>query len=125
MTEETAGQFLERFNAKLNYPDKTTLQATIHIIWMTGACERLANIGILHNLSFTQINGYEEWGNIDRLRFELLPPRALSFALVPFTKAAAVEELREELARAIACYYDDSSRMQLSIKSFERMFRRN
>lgn len=122
MTERTPEEFAVHLRKLLNRSTDVETHAMIVTIWLVGVTQRLANLGVISGGEMKEIVGMDQWPEIDKLRYMLIPPKVLGHCLVSFTKAAAIEPLQQELAELIAMYYTETGREEITTKSLDRIF---
>lgn len=122
MTERTPEEFATHLRRLLNHSTDVETHAMIITIWLVGVTQRLANLGVIRGGEMKEIAGMDQWPEIDKLRYMLIPPRVLGHCLVSFTKAAAIGPLQERLAELIAMYYTETGREEITTKSLDRIF---
>jgi hypothetical protein len=122
MTDKTPEELSKNLKKRFGYSRDNQTQAMIIMIWLVGVMQRLAGLGVISGGEMKEIDGIDQWDAIDQYRYRLIPPNILGGCLEGFTTIAAVEELREELARIIALYYTDKGRQEIISKSLNRIF---
>lgn len=120
--ERTPEQFAKYLRERFNRPTDAETHAIIITVWLIGVTQRLACLGAVSGGEMKEMDGLDQWDEIDRHRFTLIPPRVLGRCLVSFVEAAAQEELQEGLARLIAMYYTETGRQEIATYSFNRLF---
>ena len=122
MTDKTPEELSKNLKRRFGYSRDNQTQAMIIMIWLVGVMQRLAGLGVISGGEMKEIDGLDQWDAIDQCRYKLIPPNMLGGCLEGFTRTAAVEELRDELARIIALYYTDKGRQEIISKSLNRIF---
>lgn len=122
MTDGTAEQLAISLRKRFNHSTDAETHAVIITIWLVGVMQQLISLGVVSGGEMKEIDGIDQWAEIDRHRYRLIPPNVLGHCLIGFTKAAAAEHLREKLAELIATYYTDMGRQEIAAISLNRIF---
>ena len=122
MTSETPEQLVARLRERFNDRTDTQIQALIATIWLAGSTERLACLGVVSGGEINKMDGMDQWAEIDRHRYRLIPPNTLNHCLAAFVKVAAIERLRTQLSEVLTMYYTDSGRHGIASVAFDRIF---
>lgn len=122
MTSETPEQLIAHLRERFNNLSNTEIQALIITIWLAGSTQQLACLGVISGGKIKEMDGMDQWAEIDKHRYRLIPPNLLGHCLISFTEIAAVKELRAQLSEVLAMYYTDAGRQEIAAKSFDRIF---
>ena len=122
MTSETPEQVVAHFQERFGPPTYVELHAVIVLIWLAGATQQLACLGVIGGGKMREVEGLDKWADIDRHRYRLIPPNLLGHCRIGFAEAAATEDLRKGLAELITMYYTDTGRQEIATKAFDRIF---
>ena len=121
MNTETAEQLAQRLKAKLRCDSWEEVLSCITAIWICGACDRLARLGVFEGVEITLPEGIEEWQNIDNLRHEPISSRLLGAGIAHFTEGAE-EEMRREVAEVYGLHFLDAPRKRIIRASLESLY---
>lgn len=121
MTERTPEDFARYLERRFHRQDLVETYAIVIAIWLVGVVQRLTHLGVISGGEMKEIDGLDEWAEIDEHRYTIIPPKVLGRCLASFVKAAAIEKLQEELAQVIAMYYTDVGRREITAKSLDRI----
>lgn len=121
MSEKTAKELAQRLRTELNKSDDTDLLGAICVIWLCGVLRQFVQLGITGGGQMVDPPGAEYWEEIDCHRFHLLPPLELGYAIGAFVETVATEEIRSQLAEAMAVYYTESGRSQVIKSGLDRL----
>lgn len=121
MSEKTAKELAQRLRTELNKSDDTDLLGAICVIWLCGVLRQFVQLGIIGGGQMVDPPGSKYWEEIDCHRFHLLPPLELGYAIGTFVQTVATEEIRSQLAEAMAVYYTESGRSQVIKSGLDRL----
>ena len=122
MTSETPEQLVDRLRKRFTGLPDNDLQALIIAIWLAGTMQQLACLGVIGGGKMKEMDGLDQWAEIDKHRYRLIPPNLLGHCLITFTEVAAIEELRPQPSELLAMYYTDTGRREITAKSLNRIF---
>jgi hypothetical protein len=121
MTSETPEQLVTHLRERFSNRTDVEMQALIVTIWLVGTTQQLARLGIISGGKMKEMDGLDQWSEIDKYRYRLIPPNLLGHCLTSFTKLAATEEIRVGLTRLLGMYYTDAGRQQIIAESLNRI----
>ena len=122
MTSETPEQLIAHLRKRFANSSGTEMQALIVAIWLAGATEQLACLGVIGGGKMKEMDGMDQWAEIDKHRYRLIPPNLLGYCLISFAKVVATEELRAQVSGLIAMYYTDAGRQEIAAKALDRIY---
>ncbi len=122
MTSETPEQLIAHMRERFANLSSTEMQALIVTIWLAGATQQLACLGVIGGGKMKEMDGMDQWAEIDKHRYRLIPPNLLGHCLISFTQVAAVKELRTQLSEVLAMYYTDAGRQEIAARAFDRTY---
>ncbi len=122
MADGTAEQLAKSLQKRFNHSTDAETHATIITIWLAGVMQRLISLGVISGGKMKEVDGIDQWDEIDKHRYRLIPPNVLGYCLTGFVKVAAVKHLQEKLGELIAAYYTDAGRQQITAVSLDRIF---
>jgi hypothetical protein len=122
MTDKTPQQLVANLRERFRDRTDVEMQALIVTIWLIGATKQLACLGIIGGGQIKEIDGLDQWDDIDKYRYRLIPPNLLSSCLISFAEVAATEEVRIGAIKLLAAYYNDTGRQILTAESLNRIF---
>jgi hypothetical protein len=122
MTDKTPQQLVAHLRERFSDRNDVEMQAMIVTIWLAGATKQLACLGAIGGGEIKEIDGLDQWDNIDKYRYRLIPPNLLDRCLVSFAEVAATEEVRIGVMKLLAMYYSDVGRQEITAESLNRIF---
>jgi hypothetical protein len=122
MTDKTPQQLVAHLRERFSDRDDVEMQAMIVTIWLVGATKQLACLGIIGGGQIKEMDGLDQWDDIDKYRYRLIPPNLLNRCLVSFTEVAATKDVRIGLMKLLAAYYSDTGRQEITAESLNRIF---
>ena len=122
MTSETPEQLVARLRERFSGRTDVEMQALIVTIWLAGSTQQLACLGVISGGKMKEIDGIDQWAEIDKHRYRLIPPNLLGHCLVSFAEVAAIKELRAQLSELLTMYYTDVGRQEIATRSLNRIF---
>ena len=122
MESGTPKQLAADLHKRFNCLSQTETLARIVTIWLVGTMQQLANLGVISGGEMEELDGLDQWNEIDKHRRKLIPPIVLHQCLEKFVKIAAVENLQNKLKQVITMYYTNAGRLEIVAESFDRIF---
>ena len=122
MTGKTPQQLVAHLRERFSDLDDAEMQAMIVTIWLIGATKQLACLGIIGGGQIKEMDGLDQWDDIDKYRYRLIPPNLLNCCLARFTEVASTKDVRIGLMKLLAMYYSDTGRQRITAESLNRIF---